>query len=106
VGIKVGHPWDVQADGGATLQSSHDHGGAEDYLSRGKSYIKVRNWESLNAHSQCSAPRQNNRRVATALNSGSVFFLPHPLRVFALAKLRGERTLMVTDRFLDCHTRE
>ena len=30
------------AQGGATLQSSHDHGGAEDYLSQGNSCIKVR----------------------------------------------------------------
>lgn len=30
------------ADGGTTLQSSHTHGGAEDYLSQGNSGIKVR----------------------------------------------------------------
>ena len=30
------------ADGGATLQSSQDYGGSEDYLSQGKSCIKVR----------------------------------------------------------------
>ncbi len=30
------------AHGGATLQSSHDHGGAEDHLSQGNSCIRVR----------------------------------------------------------------
>lgn len=71
---KVGHPWDVQAGGGTTLQSRDDHGGAENYLSQGKSRIKVRNWESPNAHSQRSAPRQSNRRVAMARNFGSSSF--------------------------------